>query len=142
MKKYLMILSLLFFNLFSCEKGELSFDFAPGPPGSFSYFSYDSLGALVVSGWLEFEMSDSVRIEGSWKLDKLVNRDDLGPQVGEGKLIGEIENSSIWIQLNPQFRDHNIGLIGIISNNRIKGKWFWASLPGVTNWGTFTAVKN
>ena len=142
MKKYLMIISLLLCILFSCENGKLSLGFVPGPPGSFNYISYDSLGTPVVSGWLKFEMTDSVRIEGSWKLEKLVNRDDLGPQVGEGELIGEVENSSIWIELNPQFRDHNLGLVGTISNTRIEGKWYWVSFPGVTNWGTFKAVKN
>ena len=142
MKNYLVLIFLLLCIFCSCEKGEFSLGVEPGPPGSFSYLSYDSLGSPVVSGWFKFEMTDSVRIEGSWKLAKLVPRDDLGPQVGEGELIGGIENSSRWIELNPQFRDHNLGLFGTIINNRIEGKWYWASLPGVTNWGTFKAVKN
>ena len=87
-------------------------------------------------------MSDSVTIEGSWLLEKLINRDDLGPQFGEGELIGRIKDSSIWMELNPQFRDHNLGLIGTISDSHIDGKWYWVSFPGVTNWGTFKAEKN
>ncbi len=142
MKNYLIISSLLLCTLFSCEKDNSSIGFEPGPPGSYSYLSYDSLGTPVVSGWLKFEMTDSITIGGSWQLRKLVNRDDLGPQFGEGKLIGRIEDSSINMELNPQFRDHNLGLVGTRSNSRIEGKWFWVSLRGVTNWGTFKAVKN
>jgi hypothetical protein len=142
MKINVIIISLLLCTIFSCEKDNSSIGFEPGPPGSFSYLSYDSLGAPVVSGWLKIEMTDSVSIEGSWQLKKLINRDDLGPQFGEGELIGHIEDSSISMELNPQFRDHNLGLVGTISNTRIDGKWYWVSFPGVTNWGTFKAVKN
>ena len=133
---------LLLCLLFSCEKDNSSIGFEPGPPGSFSYLSYDSLGTPIVSGWLTFEMTDSVRIGGSWQLKKLVNRNDLGPQYGEGELVGQIEESSIWMELNPQFKDHNLGLVGTINDTHIEGKWYWASFPGVTNWGTFRAVKN
>ena len=142
MKIYVIIISLLLCIFFSCEKDKSSVGFGPGPSGSFSYLSYDSLGTPVVSGWLTFEMTDSVKIDGSWQLKRLINRDDLGPQFGEGELIGQIEDLSIWMELNPQFRDHNLSLVGTISNSRIEGKWYWVSLPGVTNWGTFRAVKN
>jgi hypothetical protein len=69
-------------------------------------------------------------------------RSDIGPQVGEGSLIGSIINSSISIELNPQFRDNNLGLAGTINDNIIEGKWYWSSFPGLTNWGTFKAIKN
>jgi hypothetical protein len=142
MKIRVFTISLLLCILCSCEKDNSSIGFEPGPPGSFSYLPYDSLGTPVVIGWLTFEMSDSLTIEGSWLLKKLINRDDLGPQFGEGELIGRIEDSSIWMELNPQFRDHNLGLIGTISDTRIDGKWYWVSFPGLTNWGTFKALKN
>jgi len=138
----LFTICLFLFILYSCETGKSSVGFELGPPGSFSYLSYDSLGSPVVSGWLRFEMSDSVTIDGSWQLKKLINRDDLGPQFGEGELIGQIIGSSIWMELNPKFRDHNLTLVGTLNDTRIDGKWYWVSLSGVTNWGTFKSVKN
>ena len=140
MKIRLFIIFFLLCIVFSCEKDNSSIGFEPSPPGSYRYFSYDSLGTEVVSGWLIFEMTDSIGLQGSWYLKKIINRNDLGPQFGEGKLIGHIKNLSIWVELNPQVRDDNLQLYGTINDTRIDGKWYWLSYPGVTNWGTFEAV--
>ena len=142
MKLYVQIVLLSLSLVFSCEKDDSPIGFEPGPPGSFTYESYDTLGIQIVYGWLEYELVDSVKIEGSWKLNSLSTRTDIGPQVGEGKLIGHIEGTSISMELNPQFRDNNLSLVGKINNNRIEGKWYWMSYIGVTNWGTFKAMKN
>jgi len=56
MKIIVTIISLLLCILFSYEKDNSTIGFEPGPPGSFSYLSYDSLGTPVVSGWLTFKM--------------------------------------------------------------------------------------
>ena len=132
------ILSLGLF--FSCEKDKSIFD--PSPASSITYQSFDTLGNLLVSGWLVFEQIDSVSIEGSWLLHNLSNRKDIGSQVGNGKLVGAIIDSSISINLNPKYIDHNVHLVGIIKDNVIEGKWIWATFAGVSNWGTFKAIKN
>jgi hypothetical protein len=142
MKTTVIVISTFLFILFSCNEENSSIGFEPGPAGSYSYLAYDSLGTPVVSGWLKFEHSDSVKIEGTWQLEKLVNRDDLGPHSGEGELVGQINNFSITMELNPQFVDNNLRLAGTISDNYIDGKWYWISFVGITNWGNFKAKKN
>jgi hypothetical protein len=146
MKIHRITVSLLLFILLSCKKDNstigIEIGFEPGPPGSFSYLSYDSLGSPVVSGWLQFEFTDSVRIKGSWQLKNLTGRSDLGPQTGEGELVGSIKGSSISMELNPGVIDNNLGLSGTLSGTRIEGEWFWISFVGITNWGTFKAAKN
>ncbi|MBN2413530.1 hypothetical protein JXQ31_17765 [candidate division KSB1 bacterium] len=137
---YIILLSLGL--LIACEKDNSPFGVKPGPPGSYSYQSYDSLGIQIVYGWLKIESIDSVYIKGSWQLTSLNNRNNIGPQVGEGMLLGYIEGTSISMELNPQYKDNNLSLVGIIENNCIEGKWYWMSYSGVTNWGTFKAVKN
>jgi len=142
MKLYVQIVLLSLSLIISCEKDDSPIGFEPGTPGSFTYQSYDTLGIQIVYGWLKIEPIDSVNIKGSWQLYSLSTRNDIGPQVGEGKLLGHIEGTSISMELNPQFKDNNLSLVGIINNNRIEGKWYWMSFIGVTNWGTFKAIKN
>lgn len=141
MKLKVLIILLFFCIVISCEKDDSFIGFEPGPSGSFNYQSYDSLGFLIVIGWLKFEHTDSVMIEGSWQLNNINNRNDIGPQFGQGELIGSITDSQIWMELNPQFVDHNMHLEGTINDKIIEGKWYWISIRGVTNWGTFKASK-
>lgn len=126
----------------SCEKDESSLGFESRPPGSYTYQAYDSLGNLIVVGWLSFEFTDSVRIEGTWNLKKLTDRNDLGPHTGDGILKGGISDSRIWMDLNPQFSDNNLLLKGTKEDDRIEGNWAWLTFRGVSNKGTFKAIKN
>jgi hypothetical protein len=142
MKIFSLIITLLFILFISCEKDESSLGFEPGPPGSYSYQAYDSLGNLIVGGWLSFEFTDSVGIEGTWNLKNLTDRNDLGPQIGDGILKGGSSDSRIWMELNPQFRDNNLHLEGTTDDDRIEGTWAWLTFAGVSNWGTFKAIKN
>ena len=142
MKLPVLITLLSLFLLFSCEKDYSPTGTETGSPGRFYYQSYDTLGNLLVTGWLLLNFTDSTKIAGPWQLRNVSGRTDIGPQAGEGNLIGSIIHSSISIQLNPQVRDNNLGLVGTIHENIIEGKWFWTSYAGLTNWGTFTALKN
>ena len=143
------VIVLLFLGLtISCEKDTSIIE--SGPPGSFSYQSYDSLGSLVGVGWLTFEVTEidsqihisGTKFEGEWHIKNLTDRQDVGPQLGDGELVGGPSDSRIWMELNPQWADNNLGLDGVIEDNRIEGKWYASSFPGVTNWGTFKAIKN
>ncbi len=140
MKIYLITIILLFTLICSCQKDEAIIESYPS--GSFTYQSYDSLGNLIVDGWLAFEFVDSIRVEGSWHLNNLSNRNDIGLQDGDGELIGHVENSSISINLNPQYADHNVYLDGTLNEDLIEGRWTWATFRGPTNWGMFKASKN
>jgi hypothetical protein len=108
---------------------------------TFTYQSYDSLGNLIVDGWLKIQLKDSVTVAGSWRLDNLGNRTDIGIQDGEGELLGQIDDSLISINLNPEYADHNVYLNGNMSDEIIEGDWIWTTFSGPTNWGTFKAIK-
>ena len=140
MKKYLITIFLILTLIYSCQKDDSII--GPNQEGKFAYQAYDSLGQLVVDGWLTIEVIDSKTVKGSWQLDNLKNRTDIGMQDGDGDLIGYIDNSSISINLNPQYADHNVYLNGKISDKIIEGEWMWATFIGPTNWGTFKASKN
>jgi hypothetical protein len=141
--KLSVIIACFFFSLsISCEQDNSPVGLEPGPPGSFSYQSYDTLGNLIVDGWIDFELTDSERIEGSWQLNNLSHREDIGPQYGSGRLNGTLTDSAISLNLNPQYADHNVYLDGIIKDNVIEGRWIWSTFIGPTNWGAFKAEKS
>ena len=112
------------------------------PPGSYAYFGYDSSSTLVAKGWYKFEYEDSVNISGNWKLTKIGDPGNIGPQDGEGQLVGSITDTSIHINLQPNFADNNIILVGKFDNKYIYGNWQWATFAGITNWGSFNSKKN
>jgi len=104
--------------------------------------SYDTTGTAIVKGWLIINDIDSSNIIGKWEFKSIGNALDIGPQVGSGELIGGTLEDGIWVELNPQFRDNNLQLIGILGNNKFSGVWQWTSIVGITNHGTFEALKN
>jgi hypothetical protein len=110
------------------------------PAGSFRYTSYDSTGIAIVNGWFTMNFKDST-IAGEWHFKPINNPQNIGPQTGDGNLVGGIRNGEIWIELNPQFRDNNLSLIGTLQGDRYSGQWAWISFIGITNQGTFEAIR-
>lgn len=115
---------------------------APINKDTYRYISYDSTGNSIVTGWFTLNLSDTNNITGEWHFKPINNPKDIGPQVGDGKLIGVMKNGQISLELNPQFMDNNLSLRGILSNDRFNGQWIWYSFIGITNKGTFDANKN
>jgi hypothetical protein len=107
--------------------------------GNYNYTAYDSLGSIVAVGTLSFEMKDSTNITGVWEIKKVGDPQNIGPQVGKGELVGGLSDGTLWIELNPEFRDNNVFLQGKLEKNKYNGKWFYSSFIGLTNWGTFEA---
>jgi hypothetical protein len=140
MKNYLITSLFILTLIYSCQKDNALV--GPYPSGKFTYQSFDSLGSPIVEGWLTIEMVDTTRLKGDWYLNNLQQRDDIGLQYGEGELTGYLENSKIFLNLNPQYADHNVYLNGIMNGEVIEGNWTWATFIGPTNWGTFKASKN
>ncbi len=140
MKKYLITIFLMLTLIYFCQKDNAIIE--PNPLGKFTYQSFDSLGNLIVDGWFTIKPLDSVTVEGSWHLENLGNRTDIGIQDGYGELIGHVDKSLISINLNPQNADHNVYLTGNMSDEIIEGDWIWATFRGPTNWGRFKAIKN
>jgi hypothetical protein len=112
------------------------------PKGSYAYFGYDTTSTLIAKGWFKIENEESGEIIGKWHLEKTDNFKNYGPQDGEGDFIGTLNDTSISINLHPDFADNNIILLGKIDKKYIYGKWQWITFIGVTNWGNFNAKKN
>ena len=106
----------------------------------YAYNGYDSTGVKIVTGWLELNVEDSSAVCGSWQFYGFADAEQIGPQQGKGKLAGTIEDSKIYLDLNPDFRDNNVLLVSRFNKSKLSGEWMWVGFPGVINSGTFAAV--
>jgi hypothetical protein len=113
----------------------------PSPSGSYWYNSFDSSGTLLVEGWFTMTVADSDSVAGEWHFKAVGTPQRIGPQTGDGTLIGGFRDSVLWIELQPQFRDNNLQLTGTLRGDRYAGSWIWISFIGVTNSGRFEATK-
>lgn len=113
----------------------------PVPRGAFAYASYDTAGVALVTGWFTMDVSDSSTITGEWHLRPIGDPEGIGPQTGDGVLLGGFSEGEVWVELNPQYRDNNLQLRGILQGDRYAGEWIWVSFVGVTNHGTFEALR-
>jgi len=109
---------------------------------TYLYNAYDSTGTKVVKGWFTLKFQDSTTVEGNWEFKKNGAPQNVGPQVGEGTLTGNIEQDNrIVIDLNPQWKDNNVILDGVYSKEEFNGTWTWVSFIGVTSSGSFEAFQ-
>ena len=129
---FLVSMALLFV---SCKNGALQ----PENESAYWYTAYDSLGAKIVTGFLWLEFASSGSVTGHWCLQKIGNPDNIGPQTGTGKLTGNLQDSEIWINLNPDWADNNVNLTGKIEGTEIRGDWTYSGFVGMINHGTFNA---
>ena len=111
------------------------------PSGAFSYTARDQSGAVIVEGWFTLDYQGLNEYKGEWHFEKIGNPQDIGPQVGEGELVGFQDSISIQINLNPQMADNNVILIGEMKGNEYTGVWQWVTFIGPTSTGGFEAVK-
>ncbi len=58
------------------------------PFGAFAYTSYDTTGVALVTGWFTMNFSDSNTISGEWHFRPIGNPENIGPQTGDGTLVG------------------------------------------------------
>ena len=111
------------------------------PDGAYAYGSYDSSGTALVRGWFTIIVSDSTAISGEWHFEPIGNPQRIGPQTGDGSLVGGINGEKFWIELNPKFRNNNLQLNGTLAMGRLSGQWTWIRYDGIANQGTFKAVR-
>ena len=138
-KLYFMFFLTIVFLFASCSNE--SEGLTEPPSGIYSYTSFDSSGTPIVEGILTMTINNSQQIIGKWDFELIGNPQNIGPQEGKGDLLGSVEQDRIWVELNPQFRDNNLQLLGTIKNNKFSGTWGWSSILGLTNHGTFEAIK-
>lgn len=111
------------------------------PPGAFAYTSYDTTGVALVTGWFTMSVSDSSAISGEWHFWSIDDREGIGPQTGEGTLVGGFAEGEVWLELHPQVVDNNLQLRGTLEGDRYAGEWTWITFAGVTSHGTFEALR-
>ncbi len=109
--------------------------------GRYAYTAYDSSGTAVAQGWLDVRGTESSSLTGIWHIDAVGSPADIGPQTGDGVLTGFVSSGQLTIELNPTYRDNNVGLIGTLQGSTFAGTWTYTGFPGVINAGTFTATQ-
>ena len=140
MKKLLisiLLLGLLLAGVF-CDK--LPGDPPSGPEGIYRYAAQDSTGGLIVKGWFTLVRSDSIYFDGEWHFKKVAESYDVGPQIGDGTLVGKFDGEQLNINLNPGMMDNNVLLSGTVADGSYAGTWTWVTIIGPTTGGTFTAL--
>ncbi len=45
------------------------------------------------------------------------------------------------INLNPDYVDNNVFLLGVLEGTKMNGRWMYTGFPGVVNEGTFKALR-
>ncbi|MEJ2635368.1 MAG: hypothetical protein P8184_08760 [Calditrichia bacterium] len=108
---------------------------------TYNYAAWDDANRRIVTGWFRLHFTDSARVTGNWHFQKTANAQNSGPQSGEGRLEGRVQDGTISINLNPDYVDNNVFLIGSYTRFRITGKWQYVSFIGVTSEGDFKAVR-
>ena len=121
------------------EKGDVS--------GTFQYVGYNKAGVAVVHGTITLAEQNGGVLNGSWNLQATASADRIGPQVGQGELRGTVALSSsgsteVSLDLNPQWADNNVYLVGQARGATIRGDWTRSTLRGATEGGRFTATKD
>jgi hypothetical protein len=137
MKKIFVIIFSAFI-LFSCKDKIVQ----PENTALFNYSGYDSSNTLISEGWLKINFEDSTKITGEWHIKKLNNSQNTGLGDESGSLIGGTNNKSVWLNLNPDYVDNNLFLVGVLSKNKFEGNWQWITFAGITNSGNFIAIKS
>ena len=137
MRKVIAVLAIIT-GLIGCKRDNAV---EPAPYGKFQYKAYDSSGTLVVEGWMTLAIQDTARITGAWHLTKVDDPQNIGPQLGDGELVGEFHDGSVLINLNPGFADNNVFLSGQFAADTFSGTWNWSGFAGILNRGNFQARR-
>jgi hypothetical protein len=107
---------------------------------TYSYIGYSRAGEVIVRGQLVLSVRDWASFSGHWSLRAIADPNRIGPQVGNGRLTGQLRGSVLSINLNPNNVDNNVLLHGRFARDRFGGQWEWIGFPGVLNSGTFEAI--
>jgi hypothetical protein len=141
MKTTAFVFGLILFGLTGCKDPGADSS-APPPAGRYEYYGYDSTGTPIVQGWFTIDLSDSTNLIGEWQFTQIGEAQNIGPQIGKGKLSGGFRNdTTLWLGLNPEYMDNNVILNGTLHGNEYRGRWMYISFVGLTNSGTFIAVR-
>lgn len=111
----------------------------------YQYIAYYGKSLRVCAeGTINFNNSVDDTIGGNWKIDAVdtFTESNIGPQIGEGLFKGKIHNGKFSIDLNPNWRDNNINLIGGFQDDKFSGGyWTWSTFAGVSSSGSFKLTR-
>ncbi len=107
---------------------------------TYNYRAYDQSDRLVVVGDLVFHQLDTVHVKGAWQMLNVNGAEMTGISEAFGRFEGQLKADSLYIDLNPQWRDNNVILYGQFKNGIYQGKWQHIGFPGVMNEGRFEAT--
>ena len=109
----------------------------------YKYSGYDSTGNKIISGYLWIDSVDSTVVKGRWDFKIIHNEDNLGPQIGKGNFDGVKDSQgNMSLNLNPEWIDNNVFLIGSFNNSQYRGDWNYVGYPGVISAGSFEAHQD
>jgi hypothetical protein len=108
--------------------------------GRYQYTAYNAGDSVVVIGSIALGNPDSTEFTGSWALATVGGAADVGPQTGVGTLRGSTA-SGVSINLNPNYVDNNVFLVGTSGEREISGTWQWITFAGITTQGRFEMKK-
>ncbi|MCF7885592.1 MAG: hypothetical protein K9M80_03770 [Candidatus Marinimicrobia bacterium] len=83
------------------------------------------------------DISDSANITGEWRVKNIQHN----PFGGKGDLKGGFNRKRLWLNLYPGFVDNNIFFSGDLEENIYSGELSFVTIAGVTDYGTFEAIK-
>jgi hypothetical protein len=138
---FLIVTLAMSLSLYKCANGggaPASDSFAVG---AYEYSGYDEAGKKVISGRLNLTEIKGQDIKGTWELKQVGAAEKIGPQVGTGNFVGQVESNRVNINLNPDWNDNNIFLSGNFEKGELRGDWHFSTFAGAASKGTFVAKK-
>ncbi len=117
-----------------------------GVPRGMARYAYtvtDDAGTSVIKGTMTLPdpLPQSGSFEGAWVAsyssnDEMPPTAHLGPQTGEGKISGTIENGWLNLSLNPGMADSNVRFQ--IDAAPMTGTWTYSGYAGAISHGTIS----
>ncbi|MBC8105232.1 MAG: hypothetical protein H7Z14_01475 [Anaerolineae bacterium] len=109
------------------------------------YITRDGEGDSLTEGLLTlpYPLQEGARFYGSWQakyVGPIDQQQKIGPQIHGGKLVGELTEGQLVLQLNPNMNDNNVRLIGKVDGNRLTGNWEYSNFTGLAANGSFEAL--
>ncbi len=110
--------------------------------GEWEYRADNPEGDRVAEGTLTLRVEESSLISGTWHINPVGETRDIGPQIGDGRLEGYVDTGGlVHLNLNPDYADNNVSLVGTIEGDIFTGTWNYATIAGVRTSGAFRASR-
>jgi hypothetical protein len=121
--------------------------FSPGAiAGTHDYVAWADSGTRLLEGVLTIMGQSNQHVSGTWEIHlaagaDTANPNDIGPQIGTGDLIGVVQDTTVLIDLTPNFADNNVTLLGCVTAEGLAGTWSHVGIAGEIAHGPFATTK-